>query len=144
MAAEIRLRAERRAGQLLLEMEKNHGTRGAGRPRKDGTRVTWSKTSTTKAPKLEDIGITKDQSSKWQRLALLVDETTFERALVQAREKNGELTNAALLREIREIATPTEVITEPDVNVTASELIRDIESVSRTEKLERVTQSRNR
>jgi hypothetical protein len=53
MAAEIRIRAERRAGQLLLEMEKNPGTRGEGRPRKDGTkrrsesftalpRITWS------------------------------------------------------------------------------------------------------
>ena len=59
---------------------------------------------------------------------MLVDESTFERALVQAREKNGELTNAALLREIREIVTPTEVLTDPDVNVVASELIRDIES----------------
>ena len=61
-------------------------------------------------PTLEEIGITKDQSSKWQRLALLVDESTFDRALVQAREKNGELTNAALLREIREIVTPAEVL----------------------------------
>src|SRR5262249_38117614 len=71
-------------------------------------------------------------------------ESTFEKALIQAREKNGELTNAALVREIREIATPTEVITEPDVNVTASELIRDIESVSRREKLETVVRLRNR
>lgn len=54
------------------------------------------------------------------------------------------MTNAALVREIREIATPTEVITEPDVNVTASELIRDIESVSRREKLETVVRLRNR
>jgi hypothetical protein len=144
MACEIRLRAERRAGQLLLEMQKNPGTRGAGRPRKDGTRVTWSSRTTTYPPKLEDIGITKDQSSKWQRLALLVDEATFERALVQAREKNGELTNAGLLREIREIVTPTEVITQPDVNVIASELIRDIESESRREKLETVIRLRNR
>ena len=73
-----------------------------------------------------------------------MDESTFERALTQAREKNGELTNAALVREIREIATPTEVITEPDVNVTASELIRDIESVSRREKLGRIIRLRNR
>jgi hypothetical protein len=105
-AAEIRIRAERRAGQLLLDMEKNPGTRGAGRPRKDGSRITQSRASTAKTPKLEEIGITKDQSSKWQRLALLVDEAAFERALVQAREKDGELTNAALLREIREIVTP--------------------------------------
>jgi len=143
MAAEIRIRAERRAGQLLLEMEKNPGTRGEGRPRKDGTKRR-SASFTALPPKLDEIGISKDQSSKWQRLALLVDESTFERALIQAREKNGELTNAALVREIREIATPTEVITEPDVNVTASELIRDIESVSRREKLETVVRLRNR
>ena len=73
-----------------------------------------------------------------------MDESTFERALVQAREKNGELTNAALLREIREIVTPTEVLTDPDVNVVASELIRDIESQSRREKLETVVRLRNR
>jgi hypothetical protein len=144
MACEIRLRAERRAGQLLLDMEKNPGTRGAGRPRKDGTRFERSNTPTTKAPKLEDIGITKDQSSKWQRLALQVDEATFEKALVQARERNGELTNAALLREIRDIVTPAGVMSEPDVNVVAGELTRDIESASRKEKLETVVRLRNR
>lgn len=144
MAAEIRIRAERRAGQLLLEMEKNPGTRGEGRPRRDGTRIRRSADSTALPPKLEDIGISKDQSSKWQRLALLVDESTFEKALVQARENNGELTNAALLREIREIVTPTEVLTDPDVNVIVSELIRDIESQSRREKLETAVRLRNR
>lgn len=144
MAAEIRIRAERRAGQLLLEMEKNPGTRGEGRPRKDGTKSRRSSETTAYPPTLDEIGISKDQSSKWQRLALLVDEATFERALAQAREKDGELTNAALLREIREIVTPTEVLTDPDVNVMASELIRDIESMSRKEKLERVTGLRDR
>jgi hypothetical protein len=143
-ACEIRIRAERRAGQLLLDMEKNPGTRGTGRPRKDGTKVERSSMPTAHPPKLEDFGVTKDQSSKWQRLALLVDESTFERALVQAREKNGELTNAALLREIREIATPSEVLTDPDVNVITSELIRDIESASRREKLETVVRLRKR
>jgi hypothetical protein len=144
MACEIRLRAERRAGQLLLEMEKNPGTRGEGRPRKDGTKIRRSASTTANPPKLEEIGITKDQSSKWQRLALLVDEATFERALAQAREKNGELSNAALLREIREVVTPTEVLTDPDVNVVASELIRDIESASRREKLETMVRLRKR
>lgn len=38
-AAEIRIRAERRAGQLLTNMDKNPGTRGEGRPRKDGTKI---------------------------------------------------------------------------------------------------------
>lgn len=144
MACEIRLRAERRAGQLLLDMEKNHGTRGDGRPRKDGTKSRRSSGTTAYPPKLEDIGVTKDQSSKWQRLALLVDEATFERALVQAREKYGELTNAALLCEIREIVTPTQVLTDPDVNVVAAELTRDIESQSRKAKLETVVRLRSR
>lgn len=142
-AAEIRLRAERRAGQLLLEMEKNPGTRGEGRPRKDGTKSRRSSGTTAYPPKLEDIGVSKDQSSKWQRLALLVDEATFEKALVQAREKTGELTNAALLREIREIITPTEVLTDPDVNVVAAELTRDIESQNRQQKLETVIRLRD-
>src|SRR6516225_5556072 len=50
-AAEIRLRAERRAGQLLLEMEKNPGRRGEGRPRKDGTKITRSSRTTAYPPK---------------------------------------------------------------------------------------------
>jgi hypothetical protein len=143
-AAEIRLRAERRAGQLLLEMEKNPGRRGEGRPRKDGTKFTRSASASAYPPKLEDIAVSKDQSSKWQRLALLVDEATFEKALVQAREKTGELTNAALLREIREIVTPTEVVVEPDINLIAAELTRDIESQSRREKLETAVRLRSR
>jgi hypothetical protein len=143
-AAEIRLRAERRAGQLLIEMEKNPGRRGEGRPRKDGTKFTRSSRSTAYPPKLEDIGVSRDQSSKWQRLALLVDEATFERALVQAREKTGELTNAALLREIREIVTPNAVPTERDINLIASELTRDIESQNTREKLDEVVRLRNR
>jgi hypothetical protein len=144
MAAEIRIRAERRAGQLLFDMEKNPGTRGEGRPRKDGTKIRRSGDPTAYPLTLDEIGISKDQSSKWQRLALLVDESTFERALVQALEKNAELTNAVLLREIREIVTPTEVLTDPDVNVVAAELTRDIESHSRREKLETVVRLRHR
>jgi hypothetical protein len=143
-AAEIRLFAERRAGQLLSDMAKNPGTRGEGRPRKDGTKIRRLNGATAYAPTLDDIGVTKDQSSKWQRLALLVDDTTFEKALVQARNKNGELTTAALLREIREIVTPAGGVVEPDINVVAAELARDIESANRKDKLEAVVQSRNR
>jgi len=143
-AAEIRLFAERRAGQLLSDMAKNPGTRGEGRPRKDGTKIRRLNGATAYAPTLDDIGVTKDQSSKWQRLALLVDDTTFERALVQARNKNGELTTAALLREIRDIVTPAGGVVEPDINVVAAELVRDIESANRKDRLEAVVQSRNR
>src|SRR6266478_5025812 len=53
MAAEIRIRAERRAGQLLTDMEKNPGTRGEGRPRKDGTKSRRSSKTTAYPSKLE-------------------------------------------------------------------------------------------
>lgn len=134
-AAEIRLFAERRAGELLVDM-KATGQRRAkerGRPSKVS--------SPTTLPKL---GITRDQSSKWQRMAKLIDDATFEKALVQAKEKFGELTTAAVLREIKEIVKPAGVIVEPDINVIAAELVRDIESASRKDKLEAVVKYRNR
>jgi hypothetical protein len=136
MAAEIRFRAERRAGELLADMG-NKGERQA----KEGGRPKKLSSSTT----LPRLGITRDQSSKWQRLAMLVDDATFEKALVQAREKNGELTTAALLREVKEIMRPAAGgVVEPDINVIAAELIRDIESASRKDKLESVVRLRSR
>lgn len=65
-ACEIRLRAERKAGQLLSAMEKNKGT----------AVPTRSDSATT----LADMGVSKDQSSRWQKLAN-VPEDEFESAL---------------------------------------------------------------
>jgi hypothetical protein len=143
-AAEIRLFAERRAGELLADMIKNPGTRGEGRPRRDGTKKRRSIGATAHPPTLDDIGITRDQSSKWQRLAKLIDDATFERALIRAKERNGELTTAALLREIREIVTPAGRVVEPDVNVIASEVTRDLASPVRKQRLERLVRLRSR
>jgi hypothetical protein len=75
-ATEIRLRAERRAGELLAEMDKNKGaipgkTGRKGRPVLDPT------------PKLSDLGISKDQSSRWQGLAGLPDKE-FEDKVTRA------------------------------------------------------------
>ena len=134
-AAEIRIRAERRAGELLVDMQTS-GERQAkerGRPTKVSSPTT-----------LPRLGISRDQSSKWQRLARMIDDATFDKAVAQAKERDGELTAAGLLRAIREIVTPPEVVIEPDINVVAAELTRDIESQSRQEKLETVVQLRNR
>jgi hypothetical protein len=54
---EIRLRAERRTGQLLREQAAK-SERPKGRPEKD-----------SEAPRLSDLGISFDQSSQWQKLA---------------------------------------------------------------------------
>lgn len=64
-ACEIRLRAERRAGQLLGEMEKAKGARG--NPGGQGAKVVRSDDTT--AQTLPEMGITRDQSSQWQKLA---------------------------------------------------------------------------
>ena len=60
-ACEVRLRAERKAGELLREREKHAG----GRPEKTGQ----SERPVSETRKLRDLGISKPQSSDWQRLA---------------------------------------------------------------------------
>ena len=134
-AAEIRIRAERRAGELLVDMQTS-GERQAkehGRPKKVS--------SPTTLPKL---GITRDQSSKWQRLARMIDDAKFDQAVAETIEKNGELTTAALLREIKMILKPSGRVVEPDINVIASELAKDFASSARHEKLEEVVRFRSR
>jgi hypothetical protein len=61
-AIEIRIRAERRCGELLAEMERAK----RGRPAK-----------MSRATTLSDFGISRDQSSRWQKLAA-IPEHEFE------------------------------------------------------------------
>ena len=75
MATEVRIWAERRAGELLREMEKQQGARGRGK------RVASSGDDAT--PTLKSLNITRDQSSAWQRLAK-IPEATFERHIKTA------------------------------------------------------------
>ena len=58
-----RIRAERRAGELLKETKEN------GQRKSDGGRESQLLRGTAVAPSLDNLGITRDQSSKWQRLA---------------------------------------------------------------------------
>ncbi|MCM8623266.1 MAG: hypothetical protein NFW16_16400 [Candidatus Accumulibacter sp.] len=46
------------------------------------------------APTLSDLGITKNDSSRWQKLAA-IDEEKFEAAVATAKEAAGEVTTAA-------------------------------------------------
>jgi hypothetical protein len=74
-ATEIRLRAERRAGELLKEMEKNKGARSQSHPKTGSSKQRPPVTDDT--PKLSDLGVSKTQSSRWQKLADL-DQDEFE------------------------------------------------------------------
>lgn len=86
-AAEIKLRAERKAGEMLKAMEKRDGG-DAMKARSQG--------ATEVPPSLEELGINRDQSSRWQREAS-VDEGTFEEYLVSCRDEGREVTQAGLL-----------------------------------------------
>lgn len=92
-AAEIRVRAERRAGEMLKTMPKQNGARTGSYD--------------TTPFRLADIGITKDQSHRWQRLAA-VPEDQFEQAIQAAKEVAGEITTAAMLRVEKANRPPVE------------------------------------
>jgi hypothetical protein len=66
-AAEVRLFAQRRAGELMAEMTSQLGSRGQGRPRRDEAKVGRS-SGGIYAVTLEEIGVTKDHPSKWQQI----------------------------------------------------------------------------
>lgn len=90
-AAEIKIRAERRAGELLKEMEKHPG----GRPVKPVVRD-----DRFPVPRLGDLGITKDQSSRWQQL-VDVPEETIEEVAQEFTEQGRELTTTGLLEVVK-------------------------------------------
>jgi N6-adenosine-specific RNA methylase IME4 len=120
-AAEIKLRAERRAGQLLGEIE---------RQQRGGDRKSISHDeSLISAPKLSDIGISYSQSSRWQSIAAL-PESEFDKRIEAIKKADKEITTAAMLRfaealkgapdEVRYIVTTYDV-DDPD---TVAELKR--------------------
>ena len=78
-ATDIRMRAERRAGELLAEMQKNKGA-VAGKTGRKGQPVLDAK------PKLSDFGVSKTQSSQWQALAALPQDK-FESVVAETRSK---------------------------------------------------------
>ena len=87
-ATEIKVRSERRAGQLLAEMPKNSGKLRNSSPSHDGRATT---------PTLASLGITYNDSSRWQKLAA-IDEEKFEAAVAAAKDAAGQVTTAAMLR----------------------------------------------
>ena len=84
--AEIKLRAERRAGELLAEMELPG--RGGGDTKSS---------SSVELDSLSDLGISKSQSHRWQTEAALPEET-FEQHVAETKAKGKELTSAGLYR----------------------------------------------
>ena len=106
-AAEVRLRAERRAGEMLAKMALHGGDR---RGADAGDRVT-----------LGDLGVSKDQSARWQKLAR-VSAGDFDAHVAAVKDRGEELTTAGLLRlakPVRKRAAKAEPANEdaPDAGV---------------------------
>jgi len=85
--AELMLRAERKLGEMLENMEKNPGSQGQlqGNPVLGGNIVL----PPSDIPKLSDIGIAKIQSHRWQRVAL-VPSDVFEQYLQLTKAKSDD------------------------------------------------------
>ncbi|MBK6906501.1 MAG: hypothetical protein IPH08_05105 [Rhodocyclaceae bacterium] len=90
---EIKVRAERRAGQLLAEMPKAKGTQVNGGI--TGGPIVVPPVNDAKT--LDQMGVSKNDSSRWQKLAA-VPEEQFEQAVAAAKDIAGEVTTAAMLR----------------------------------------------
>jgi hypothetical protein len=94
-AVEIRVRAERKAGTLLRAMEKAKGARG--NPGGRGAAIVRSDNPTAQPKTLAEMGISKDQSAEWQRLAeiqaaLTAPEMSSARRIIAPPQSDGEAT----------------------------------------------------
>ena len=87
-AAEIKLRCERKAGELLRDMDKATGNQHT---------VAQSHDETEQTQKLSDLGINKSQSSRWQQVAK-IPESEFEKHIAETKAQGQELTTAETLR----------------------------------------------
>lgn len=91
-ATEIKVRAERRCGEMLTTTEKNRGAAGVG-----PIEVARYDRDT---PTLAQMGISKDESSRYQQLAAMPADH-FETAVATAKATAGEVTTAFMLREAK-------------------------------------------
>lgn len=94
-ATEIKVRAERRAGEMLRQSAEL-GERARG----DGSINQHNRASHADTPTLADLGVSPMQSSRWQTLAAMSADH-FEAAVETAKETAGEVTTAYLLREAK-------------------------------------------
>jgi hypothetical protein len=86
-AMEIRVRAERKAGELLSRMEKATASTKPTKGVKGVQRRSHDETS-ARPKTLAQLGVSKQQSSDWQRLAAFPEED-FEAALATAELPSG-------------------------------------------------------
>jgi hypothetical protein len=103
-ATEIKVRAERRCGEMLARTERAPGAKGVG--------TSAVERYDTTPPTLSDMGLTRDESSRYQQLAAMPD-AHFETAVATAKATAGEVTTAFMLREAKK-AKPHKKLSQAD------------------------------
>lgn len=106
MATEIKVRAERKCGEMLRETI-SHG----------GDRKSESRSSN---PTLIDVGLTKDESSRYQKLAAMPEEH-FETAIATAQATAGQVSSAYMLRMADEMKKTAAMKAQLDADAAAGE-----------------------
>jgi len=92
-ASEIKVRAERKAGEMLAEMKVN----GSRAKATDNLKAGPKSPEVTSGTTLDSIGVSKKQASTWQKVAAIPEEK-FEKAVAATKESAGVVTTAAVLR----------------------------------------------
>lgn len=105
--AEIKIRAERKAGEFLAQMEKAKGAQGVGSNQYE------VRLHDVTAPKLSDLGIKKIQSHRWQKIAS-VPENEFEKHVSRKKEKKEELTSSSVLQLANNLNRNLEIMPLPN------------------------------
>lgn len=99
-AAEVKIRAERKAGEMLAKMPKAQG----GQPYQEKYSTSNAMVQ-VEAPTLSDLGIERMQSSRWQQIASLPEEV-FEEHVAETKADHKELTTASVLKIARQEHRP--------------------------------------
>lgn len=115
-ATEIKVRAERRAGEMLRDSAQA-GQRASG----DGSINQHNRASHADTPTLAEIGVTPMQSSRWQSLASM-SEAHFETAVATAKDTAGQVTTAFMLREANKAKPQGKPPTGPKAEAMREEL----------------------
>jgi hypothetical protein len=112
-ATEIKVRAERRAGEMLTQMAERgeRAVQGDG-PKFDQANSSIEKLVTDKPKTLAELGVSKRESHRWQSLASMSEEH-FEAAVATAKDTAGQVTTAFMLREAGK-ARPLGKVTKKD------------------------------
>ena len=113
-ALEIRLRAERRMGQIITQQKEGVGLDPGGRPSKSNLDEPDEDEDSQRAfGTLSDLGISRDLSSRSQKMALL-DEDSFEDYLAEVRDDGLAGVQRATARLLKRVGGDGGLAANPD------------------------------